>query len=124
MGYRSDVEILFYPENPEEFAMLKLYVEENLPDKFEVGGIRTRMNWPQGNKYLHLRLEGVKWYPSYEDVIVYTECFDNWEERFGSPPKFHFEFVRIGEDDGDTETQYSNDAVYALQIERSITLSF
>jgi hypothetical protein len=124
MGYRSDVEILFYPQDPEDFAMLKLYVDETLPDKFEVGGIPPRMNWPQGNKYLHLRLESVKWYPSYEDVIVYTECFDNWGERFGSPPKFHFEFVRIGEDDEDTETHYSNDAAYALQIERSITLSF
>jgi hypothetical protein len=123
MGYRSDVEILFYPQDPEDFAMLKLYVDETLPDKFEVGDM-TCNRWPQGNKYLHLRLESVKWYPSYEDVIVYTECFDNWGERFGSPPKFHFEFVRIGEDDGDTETQYSDDAEYALQSERSITLSF
>ena len=123
MGYRSDVEILFYPENPEEFAMLQLYVEENLPDKFEVGDM-TCNRWPQGNKYLHIRMEGIKWYPSYEDVIVYTECFDSWEERFGSPPKFHFEFVRIGEDDGDIETQYSDDAEYALQVERSIAINF
>lgn len=103
--------------------MLKLYVEENLPDKFEVGGMTCR-RWPQGNKYLHLRLEGVKWYPSYEDVIVYTECFSNWYERFDSPPKFHYEFVRIGEDDGDTETQYSVNAHYALLIQRGVDINF
>jgi hypothetical protein len=124
VGYRSDVEILFYPEDPEDFAMLKLYVDETLPDKFEVMETPTTMRWQQGNKFLHLRMKGVKWYPSYEDVIAYTECFDNWAQKFGSPPKFHFEFVRIGEDDGDIETLYSEDAQYALQIERSITLTF
>jgi hypothetical protein len=124
MGYRSDVEIVFYAQDPEDFAMLKLYVDETLPDAFGVMETPPTMCWPQGNKFLHLRMEGVKWYPSYEDVIIYTECFDNWADRFGSPPKFHFEFVRIGEDEGDTETQYSDDAQYALQIERSISLSF
>lgn len=124
MGYRSDVEIVFYAQNPEDFAMLKLYVDENLPDEFAVMEMPPTMRWPQGNKYLHLRFEAVKWYSSYEDVAVYTECFDNWEERFGSPPKFHYEFVRVGEDDGDIEAQYSEDAQYALQVERSITLSF
>lgn len=124
MGYRSDVEIVFYAQDPEDFAMLKLYVDENLPDAFEVMEMPPTMCWPQGNKFLHLRREGVKWYPSYEDVIIYSECFDNWEERFVSSPKFHFEFVRIGEEDGDTETQYSDDAQYALRIERSISLSF
>lgn len=124
MGYRSDVEILFYPEDQEDFAMLKLYVDENLPDKFEVGHIPSNGRWQKGYKYLHLRLKGVKWYPSYEDVIAYTECFDNWAQKFGSPPKFHFEFVRIGEDYGDIKTLYSENAQYALQVERSITLSF
>ena len=124
MGYRSDVEILFYPQDPEDFAMLKLYVDENLPDKFEVGGIPPRMNWPQGNKYLHLRLEGVKWYPSYEDVIVYTECFSDWATMFGSTPRFHYEFVRIGEDDNDIETDYSENAEFAMRANCSIAINF
>ena len=124
MGYRSEVEILFYPANPEEFAMLQLYVEENLPDKFRVGDILPSPRWPQGNKYLHLRLESVKWYPSYEDVAVYTECFGNWATMFGSPPRFHYEFVRLGEEDDDTEADYSEDAEYALQAERRIDMTF
>ena len=62
MGYRSDVEIVFYPDNPEDFAMLKLYVDEQLPDAFTVGEIYPNPLWREGNKYLHLRLESVKWY--------------------------------------------------------------
>jgi len=123
MGYRSDVEILFYPENPEEFAMLQLYVEENLPDKFEVVDM-TCNRWPQGNKYLHLRLESVKWYPSYEDVVVYTECFGNWATMFGSTPRFHYEFVRLGDDDNDIETDYSENAEFAMRASRSIDINF
>jgi hypothetical protein len=123
MGYRSDVEILFYPEKPEDFAMLKLYVDENLPDKFEVGDM-TCNRWPQGNKYLHIRMEGVKWYPSYEDVIVYTECFSDWASKFGSTPRFHYEFVRLGEDDNDIETDYSENAEFAMRANRSIDINF
>jgi hypothetical protein len=39
MGYRSDVTIMMYPKNADhrdKFAALKLYVDENLPDEFEV----------------------------------------------------------------------------------------
>ncbi len=124
MGYRSDVEIVFYPDNPEDFAMLKLYVDEQLPDAFTVGEIYPNPLWREGNKYLHLRLESVKWYGGFEEVAVYNRCFDNWEEIFGSPPKCHFEFVRIGEEDGDTETLYSDGASFALRIQRSINLDF
>jgi hypothetical protein len=124
MGYRSDVEILFYPQSPEDFAMLKLYVDENLPDEFEVGDIPPAHIWPQGNKYLHLRIEGTKWYPSFDEVTVYYTTFENWENVFGSPPKCHYEFLRIGEDDTDTESSYSDGAQYALRAQRTITLEF
>jgi hypothetical protein len=36
MGYLSDVTIVMYPKRKEDFAALKLYVDENLPDEFEV----------------------------------------------------------------------------------------
>jgi hypothetical protein len=40
MGYRSDVTIIMYPQfgHRDKFAALKLYVDENLPDEFEVVG--------------------------------------------------------------------------------------
>ena len=44
MGYRSDVTIIMYPKfgHRDKFAALKLYVDENLPDQFEVVGGRLR----------------------------------------------------------------------------------
>ena len=113
MGYRSIVEVVMYPAKPEDFAMLKLYVDESLPDKFEVAG--------NDRKVLHLRLEGVKWYDSYEDVQVYTQCFADWEQMFGD--KCHYEFIRIGEDIGDVEHECSGDE-YLLQVAATIEHNF
>ena len=38
MGYRSDVTMIMYPsaDHRDKFALLKLYVDENLPHQFEV----------------------------------------------------------------------------------------
>ena len=124
MGYRSDVEIVFYPIKKEEFPLLKLYVDENLPDEFEVGEATPSREWPEGNKYLHCRIEGVKWYDSYEEVDVYNRCFAGWEDMFGSPPKFIYEFMRVGEDVGDVEHRSAEGSNYVLQVETSITLNF
>jgi len=117
MGYRSTVEIAMYPTEPEDFAMLKLYVEEHLPDEFEVvEGSRT--------KVLHLRVEGVKWYPSYSTVQTYMQCFANWEETFGSPSKCQYEFIRIGEEDGDIEKEWSSGAQGMLYVCTTIERNF
>jgi hypothetical protein len=35
MGYRSDVTIIMYPRVDDDYPMLKLFVDENLPDEFE-----------------------------------------------------------------------------------------
>jgi hypothetical protein len=106
MGYRSVVEIALYPTDPEDFAMLKLYVEEHLPDKFEVKGGKR--------KVLHLRLEDVKWYPSYEEVQTYTRCFANWEDIFGE--RCQYEFIRIGEDLGDVEHECSGGTDWLMRV--------
>ena len=114
MGYRSVVEIVMYPGEPEDFAMLKLYVDESLPDKFDVVG--------SDRKVLHLCLGGVKWYDSYEEVSVYTQCFANWDEMFGD--KCHYEFIRIGEETEDIEHKASDGAEYLLQVSTTIEHNF
>jgi hypothetical protein len=114
MGYRSVVEIVMYPTKSEDFAMLKLYVDESLPDKFEVAG--------GDRKVLHLRLEDVKWYPSYEEVQAYLQCFANWEGIFGG--RCHYEFIRIGEETGDVEHESSDGAEYLLQVATTIEHDF
>jgi hypothetical protein len=75
MGYRSDVTIIMYPsaDHRDKFAALKLYVDENLPDEFEVIGEGDR-------RYLHCYIDGVKWYDSYEEVDAYSKLFSECED--------------------------------------------
>jgi len=120
MGYRSDVTIVMYPKKEEDYAMLKLFVDENLPDKFEE-------HWCQQaevfRKYLVLELEGTKWYGDYPEVVVYSNTFNNWDEWFKDKnepdtPLFHFEFVRIGENYEDITHETSAGADEILTIKR------
>ena len=124
MGYRSDVTIMMYPKNEKDFAALKLYVDENLPDEFEVreGGI--------GHKYLLLEFSGIKWYEGYEEVDVYTRAFSEWEDMFrdGAEPEgepiFHYEFMRIGENQEDVVYDCSYGSAHALNMSRETYIDF
>ena len=127
MGYRSDVTIIMYPQfgHRDKFAALKLYVDENLPDDFEVIGEGDR-------RYLHCYIDGVKWYDSYEEVIAYTKAFNEWDEMFADPddpiakeglraePIFNYEFMRIGEEYEDVEYHQSCGADHALNMSREV----
>jgi hypothetical protein len=127
MGYRSDVTMIMYPsaDHRDKFAALKLYVDENLPDEFEVIGEGDR-------RYLHCYIDGVKWYDSYEEVSAYTKAFNEWDDMFADPddpsakeglqadPIFHYEFMRIGEDYEDVEYHQSYGADHALNMSREV----
>ena len=120
MGYRSDVTIMMYPKfgHRDKFAALKLYVDENLPDQFEVFG--------EGyDRYLHCFIGGVKWYDGYEQVNAYNKAFSEWgdmfrdEEEPEDAPLFHYEFMRIGEEweDVDYDCSYGSDNLLNLSRE-------
>ena len=124
MGYRSDVTIVMYPRKAEDFAMLKLYVDENLPDEFEAHESDS------GFRYLLLEFVGTKWYEGYEDVDVYTRAFSEWEETFADPnpdptrsehaPIFHYEFMRVGEEYEDVVYDCSYGSDHALNLSREV----
>jgi hypothetical protein len=127
MGYRSDVTMIMYPsaDHRDKFALLKLYVDENLPDEFEVIGEGDR-------RYLHCYIEGVKWYDSDEEVSAYTKAFNKWDDMFADPDDpsakeglqadtiFQYEFMRIGEDYEDVEYHQSYGADHALNMSREV----
>jgi hypothetical protein len=127
MGYRSDVTMIMYPsaDHRDKFAALKLYVDENLPDEFEVVGEGDR-------RYLHCYIDGVKWYDSYEEVDTYSKLFSEWDELFADPDDpsakeglqadtiFQYEFMRIGEDYEDVEYHQSYGADHVLNMSREV----
>ena len=128
MGYRSDVTMIMYPstDHRDKFALLKLYVDENFPDEFEVRETDT------ARQYLYCYIEGVKWYDSYEEVQKYTKAFNEWDEMFADPDDpsakkgwqadtiFQYEFMRIGEDYEDVEYHQSYGADHALNMSREV----
>ena len=126
MGYRSDVTIVMYPKRKEDFALLKLYVDETFPDQFEVHEDNGR---ELGFKYLLLEIDSVKWYQGYEDVDVYTRAFSEWETMFEDEYEpeqgslFHYEFVRFGEDYEDIVKDCSEYCDHILGIERRAYVS-
>ena len=126
MGYRSDVTIIMYPSenHRDKFAALKLYVDENLPDEFEVIG--------EGDKrYLHCFMDGVKWYDDFEDVEIYNNLFSEWDKMFADPddpiaeeglrakPIFNYEFMRIGENYDDIAYDCNSGADNILSVDRN-----
>ena len=119
MGYRSDVTIVMYPKRKEDFALLKLYADETFPDKFEVH------ERDEGDKYLLLEIDSIKWYEGYEEVDVYTRAFSKWDTMFrdeaepDDEPLFHYEFVRIGEDYEDIVYDRSLDSDMILGVDRN-----
>ena len=121
MGYRSDVTIIMYPsaDHRDKFAALKLYVDETLPDEFEVIGEGDR-------RYLHCYIDGIKWYEGYEEVDVYTRAFSEWEDTFRDEadpegePIFHYEFMRIGEGYEDVVYDGSYGSAHSLNMSREV----
>jgi len=122
MGYRSDVTIVMYPKRKEDFNMLKLYVDETFPNKFEVCEDDNRI---KGFRYLMLEFDSIKWYEGYEEVDVYTRAFSEWDTMFRdeyepeSGTLFHYEFVRIGEDYEDIVYDQSEGSEVILGVDRN-----
>ena len=117
-----------YPQENHDFALLKLFVDENLPDKFEVHEDNNRTT---GFKYLLLEFNGIKWYEGYEGVDVYTRLFSSWEDNplnspsYKRPPeiRFHYEFMRIGEEWEDVDYHYSDGSDNLLNLSREVYIS-
>lgn len=131
MGYRSDVTIIVYPNSRhrDKFAALKLFIDENLPDEFEVNGKGEE-------RYLYCFINSRKWYDGYEEVDKYNKLFSEWDEMFADPddpiakeglraePIFNYEFMRIGEEYEDVEYHQSCGADHALNMSRETYVDF
>lgn len=140
MGYRSQVRSLIYGE-PELIDTLlakeKLAGEKGIQHMFDgfitvtetMTRVYTHTTNPDGTtestphetpmKVIDLEGTDWKWYDSYDDV-------KHWHALLAEADGLglHYEFVRIGEETGDIETESSADAHYLLQVYTSIEASY
>lgn len=121
MGYRSDIKAVFYTKH-DDFAVLKLWLDENFPLKEFKDDIRW-IDRPHC-KGMMVELERVKWYDSYPDVRAFDKAAGKFIEMFcgelGTEHHFAYEFIRIGEDYNDVEVDRDGDFDYILEVEQKI----
>lgn len=124
MGYRSDVTAVFYVSKPEHLPVLKLWLSENFPmDLFD-----EHIRW--FGRGMILEEQGIKWYQDYDEIKAFNSSVEKYyglmnmgAEDGDDPPKFSYEFVRIGENYDDIETDYRGDhCEYLLGVDRSVTI--
>jgi hypothetical protein len=128
MGYRSDVTAVFYCHKKEDYAPMKLFVEENLLINSKWMQENTKEEVSAGdNKYMCFRGEDVKWYESYADVQLFNEfikAFKELADEDGGELTWAYEFVRIGEELDDIHTEESDGAMNVLNVYRGVDVAF
>lgn len=130
MGYRSVVEAVFYTRKKEEYPLLKLYVEENIPKFWRDEDIDCLKPLKANNVWgCHFIAENIKWYTDYSDIREFNEFAEKFvvfsESKEGMPEKqlnWAYEFVRLGEQADDVEEHRSDNAEFILCVRREIEL--
>ncbi len=124
MGYRSDVTAVFYVSKAEHLPVLKLWLSENFPmDTFH-----EYIRW--FGRGMIVEEQGTKWYSDYDEVKAFDSAVEKYcglidmgAEDGDDPPEFSYEFVRVGENYDDIETDYRGDhCEYLLGVDRSVTI--
>lgn len=114
MGYRSNVAAMFYVSGEKyesRFPALKLFFTENFPfNDWDVEEFKNSS--AQGFKFV---AEDVKWYEGYDDVSKFGVFVEGYK-RVGEGLDWYYEFLRIGEDydDVDTDSTYNCDRLLSL----------
>lgn len=125
MGYRSNVCVIFYARKEEDWPVIKLFVEENFPDKEDDYELFTKTEHPE-RCMLEYRAEDVKWYPDFESVQATERVIAKFEELFDSKDSEFSgacEFARIGEEPDDYEHSGSPTSDYFLGLSREFYIA-
>jgi hypothetical protein len=97
MGYRSQVKIALKKVDYEELeGRIELTGDSDIKSLFNYANIET------GEDVVVIEFDWVKWYPEYKDVQYIDNYLAELEEN-GKP----YKIIRVGEDQGDVEIQYS-----------------
>ena len=122
MGYRSDVQALIYPQSGDqnllEYDKLKLLFNTTFKDVFEAWG-KDYFTWDDTHRVLKFSANSIKWYDSFPEVDLFPKFLADVREL-----EYEYEFLRIGEDDTDVESDSTGDANGYMYVSRTIEVSF
>ena len=133
MGYRSDIQIVIVGPEPiivgkwAEFLLTNPWTGKGKDPLANTNDLTITKD--DKGATICFRASDWKWYDSYPDVQrfekvwdIYQELYDQAEELMGvKADQISGAFVRIGEEDDDTETRYFGNEGYGLiQVSRAI----
>ena len=138
MGYRSEVDVVFYvpTDSDTAYPLLKLWFDANYPHIEAKDEWCATIQYDEENQAILVSYQDVKWYAVYEHPQVVEKAFEDIDKLIHSHEKYEgydtdttqfniaWEFVRIGEDDNDIETRASDNADYVITVNRSTEISF
>jgi hypothetical protein len=111
MGYRSEVKAVVYPtnrqQNKDKYEQLRFLMGTTFKDVFDEWSNHFR--WNDKQYVLVFEAEDVKWYETYPEVQRIEAFLDEVRDL-----EYETEFVRVGEEEGDIETNYSGDSEFML----------
>ena len=112
---------LVYPLGGEHnllnYDKLKTLMNTTFKDVFEAWG-EDYFSWDDKHRVLKFSANSVKWYDSYPDVDLFTKFLTEVRDL-----EYEYEFLRIGEDDNDVESDYTGDAENYMYVERTIQVN-
>ena len=122
MGYRSEVNLVFYTRHQEAvpFAALKLWFDENYPHR------EAREEWEArietGGDWIMVIYEDVKWYQGYTHVEAVDRAMRSFIDTFEANDKDNvaYEFVRVGEEIDDIEEVRTAYCDWRLGVRREV----
>jgi hypothetical protein len=134
MGYRSEVDVVIYApvDSGTSYPLLKLWFDENYPVKEAKDEWEARITYDPESRGISVYYNDVKWYDTYEHPQAVERVFDaidrllDEQAVLGDPTAFNiaWEFVRLGEEDQDTEIRMSTNADAVVGVNRSTEISF
>lgn len=140
MGYRSEVDVVFYvPEGSNTaYPLLKLWFDANYPHAEAKDEWCASIDYDEENQAILVGYHDVKWYSDYEHVKTVDKAFDDIDtltrndtittvtedDTDAVPFEIAWEFVRIGEEYNDVETRASDNTDYVITVNRSTEISF
>jgi hypothetical protein len=137
MGYRSEVDVVIYApvDSSTPYGLLKLWFDENYPHAVATNEWEARITYDPESRGISVYYNDVKWYDTYEHPQQIEKVFDAIDtlldkEQLAEPDEdavsfnIAWEFVRLGEEDQDTEIRMSANADAVIAVNRSTEISF
>jgi hypothetical protein len=141
MGYRSEVDVVIYVPSDSDTAypLLKLWFDANYPHNEAKHDWGAEIKYLQEDRAITVYYNDVKWYEHYEhpqavdklfseidallDALPVTTVKENTDPDT-TPFEIAYEYVRMGEEDQDTEINQSINADCVIAVNRSTEITF